>query len=198
MTWTPTEPAWAAPSRHEIADLHWLAYRTRRDSGGPWFAGVTLTLAWARGGRAAPITGRSAGLVTREIATYEGWAATAAATPNIAPPPLRSIAADLDVELLHPQPVDPELAEGAWRTIRWLLGEPGQRAPIPLPVRRADGSVPTAHELYDLAIAAAPERFVEAEQRADLSRRCQDTAHRYQQIAAVIADTRAALAGAGA
>jgi hypothetical protein len=198
VTWTPAEPAWAAPSRREIDDLHWLAYRARRELGQPSYSGISRTLAWVRGGRAAPITGRTDIPVTRELATAEKWAANAASTPDLTPPPLEYISAQLGVVHVAPQPVDADLADGAWRALRWLLGEPGQSPPLPLPVRHVDGTVPTADELYDIALAAAPDRFRLPEQRAELRSRVEQNARRYRDLAAAIDAVRADVAARSA
>lgn len=198
MTWTPTEPTWAAPSHREIDDLHWLAYRARRELGQPWYSGISRTLAWVRGGRAAPITGRTDSPVSRELATAEMWAATAASTPDIPPPPLEDISARLGVPHVAPQRVDVDLADGAWRALRWLLGEPGQGPPLSLPVRHDDGTTPTADELYDIALAAAPDRFRLPEQRAELHNRVEQNARRYRDLAAAIDAVRADVAARSA
>lgn len=198
MTWRPVEPAWAAPSRREIDDLHWLAYRARRDLGRPWYCGISRTLAWARGGRAAPITGRTDAPVTRELATAEMWAANAASTPDLVPPRLEDISAQLGVPHVPPQRVDADLADGAWRALRWLLGERDQGPPLPLPVRHDDGSTPTADELYDIALAAAPDRFRLPEQRAELRTRVEQNARRYRDLAAAIDAVRADVAARSA
>ncbi len=198
MTWTPVEPAWAAPSRREIDDLHWLAYRARRELGKPWCSGISRTLAWARGGRAAPITGRDDAPVTRELATAEMWAANAASTPDLPPPPLEEISSRLGVVHVAPQPVDADLADGAWRALRWLLGEHDQRPPLPLPVRHDDGTTPTADELYEVAFAAAPDQFRLPEQRAELRTRVEQNARRYRDLATAIDAVRADVAARSA
>ena len=56
-------------SRHEIGDLHWLAYRASVKLGSEWAAGGDCdTVTWACGGRTAPITGRGQASVTPELA----------------------------------------------------------------------------------------------------------------------------------
>jgi hypothetical protein len=197
VTWTPVEPTWAAPPLAQVVDLHWLAYRKhQQDQGSEWASGVAATMAWVRHGRVAPVTERDEQPVTRALAVAEMWAATAAATPDIPPPPLAVICADLSVSYQPAADVHPEWADGAWRALRWLLGEQGQASPLPLPVRHADGSTPTENELYDLAMAASPLSFREPEQRAELRRRVKVNAARYRQLADLIEETKRSLAAA--
>jgi hypothetical protein len=153
-------------------------------------------MAWVRHGRVAPVTERDEQPVTRALAVAEMWAATAAATPDIPPPPLAAICADLGVAYKPTVNVHPEWADGAWRALRWLLGEQGQASPLPVPVRHADSSTPTEDELYDLALAAAPMSFREPEQLAELRRRVKVNAVRYRQLAELIEETKRSLAAA--
>lgn len=190
------ELTWAAPPLRQVVDLHWLAYRKHEDQGSEWAGGVAATMAWVSRGRAAPVTERDERPVTRALAVAEMWAATAAATPHMPPPPVASICADLGVVYVPAVDVHPEWADGVWRALRWLLGEHGQASPMPLPVRHADGSTPTEDELYDLTFAASPVSFREPEQRAELRRRVRVNAARYRQLADLIEETKRRLAAA--
>jgi len=172
MVWTPAEPEWAAPPQSEIADLMWLAYWLHAERGKPWSAGVFAAAAWVRGGRAAPVTERVESPVTRELATAELWAAVVAseAGSGITRPPVEQTCADLGVRWCEPPPVDAEYAVGAWRALRWLLGVAGEECPLPVPGRNPDGSITTADQLYDRAVAADPYRYRVPERQNELRR----------------------------
>ncbi|MGH3910965.1 MAG: hypothetical protein ACRDRM_09045, partial [Pseudonocardiaceae bacterium] len=100
------------------------------------------------------------------LARAEMWAATAAERPDHTPPPLERICADLGVAFWRPGAVDSRWATGVRATLHWLLGTEGQQAPTELPVRRVDGTTPSAEELYEVAVAATPFLFELPEQCA--------------------------------
>lgn len=189
MTWTPTEPDWASPSRTEIADLHWLAYRAQLEMDSPWAAGVAAAVSWVRGGRVAPVTERDDTPVTKALAEAEMWAAVVALGDG-PPPPVEGISARLGVPYRAPCTTNPDWAQGVWRALRWLTGTGGQVSPIALPVRHTGGSVPTADELFDLAVAVAPQAFRQPEERIALRDRVEANARRYRELADLVEDTK--------
>jgi hypothetical protein len=72
--WVPVEPGWAVPASTEVADLMWLSYGSWAESRSPWAAGVMSAAVWVRGGRPAPVTGRTDAPVTGVLAEAEYWA----------------------------------------------------------------------------------------------------------------------------
>lgn len=161
-SWAPVVPGWIVPLGSQVVDLMWLSYATWVDARSPWAGGVMSTAAWVRGGRQAPVTGRAESPVTRELAQAELWATLVVATagPGMPAFPAESLCAPLSVSYVPPTPVDRKWAQGVASTLRWLLGTRSAAgtvaaAPLPLPVRRADGSIPTAEELYASMVAAA-------------------------------------------
>ena len=186
MGWVAVTPAWVVPSPREVDDAHWLAFPEYADRGLVVAGGVGAALAWVRGGRVGPVTGRDEQPVTVMLARAEMWAATAAERPGRTPPPLERICADLGVAFWPPGEVDTRWATGVRATLRWLLGTPGQQAPAELPVRRPDGTTPTADELYEVAVAATPFLFELPEQRVALRSRVEANARRYRELAEMI------------
>jgi hypothetical protein len=157
--WVPVEPEWAVPATAKIADLMWLAYGSWVSSRSQWSAGVMSTAAWVRGGRPAPVTGRADLPVTRPLAEAELWVSLAVVSEHWGAPglPAEAVCARLGVAYAAPEPVDVLWASGTVESLRWLLGEPGSDGglagpPMEVPVRRPDGSIPTAHELYEHAL----------------------------------------------
>jgi hypothetical protein len=175
-SWAPVEPEWAAPASTEIADLMWLSYGSWADSGSHHAAAIMTTTAWVRGGRTAPITERTDIPVTRALAEVEWWSAIEVDTDlGGARPPVEIECARLGVPYRPPVVGDRVWARGVIVTLRWLLGLRGLDGhavtPMPLPVRRREGAIPTTQELYTEAMAATPECFRGPEQRAELRRK---------------------------
>lgn len=77
--------------------------------------------------------------------------------------------------------------DGAWKTLRWLLGMPGQTEPLAVPERHPDGTVLSADNLYERVATARPWAVEEPEQRIELRNRMEKEARRAQQFADVIA-----------
>lgn len=186
MGWAAVIPEWVVPSAREVDDAHWLAFKEYAERGSVAAGGVGAALAWVRGGRVGPVTCRDEQPVTEVLARAEMWAAAVAERPGSTPPPLEQICADLGVAYWRPGEVDSRWATGVRAALRWLLGAPGQQAPAELPVRRADGSTPTAEELYEVAVAAAPFLFELPEQRVALRSRVEANARRYRELAEMI------------
>lgn len=186
MGWVAVTPEWVVPSPREVDDAHWLAFQEYAERGLMAAGGVGAALAWVRGGRSAPVTGRDERPVTEVLARAEMWAATAAERPGRTPPPLERICADLGVAFWPPGKVDTRWATGVRATLRWLVGAQGQQAPAELPVRRLDGRTPTADELYEMAMAATPLLFELPEQRVALRGRVEGDARRYRELAEMI------------
>jgi hypothetical protein len=88
------------------------------------------------------------------------------------PLPAEAFCVGLGVTYIPPADVDRLWARGVYATLRWLLGRQGvdgpAAPPLRLPVRRPDGSVPTAQELYEQALAATQGWVPAPEQRRDL------------------------------
>jgi hypothetical protein len=156
---------------------------------------MAAAVAWVQGGRSGPVTDRDERPVTRELAVAEMWAAVAVADGGT-PPPLQSICEQFGVRYRAPLAVDRLWADGVWRALRWLTGTQTE-PPLELPVRRVDGSTPSAEELYGLALAAAPHRSWPEEDRRELWDRVQCNARRYRELAERVADTQRQL-GVGA
>lgn len=193
MGWSAVTPAWVVASSREVEDAHWLAIDEYAERGSVAAGGVGAALAWVSGGRVGPVTGREEQPVTESLARAEMWAATAAERPGRAPPPLERICADLGVAFRQPTEVDSRWATGVRATLRWLLRIANQQAPAELPVRRTDGTIPTAGELYELAVAATPFLFELPEQRSALRVRVEANARRYRELAEIIESAKSRL-----
>jgi hypothetical protein len=195
--WMPATPGWVKPPPWEVEDLHWLAYRRYADSDSSRAAGICVTLAWVRGGRAGPVTGRDERPVTVVVAAAEMWAAVAVSEDG-PPPPLRAICADLDVVFWEPTVSNRGFAEGARGVLEWLLGTPGVNGRVPpmlVPKRLPDGSVPSVKELYQQEIATGPYRQWGPEARRALRDRVEVEVCRYHALVEEIEDTKRRLSG---
>lgn len=198
-SWVPVEPDWAVPASTAIVDLMWLSYGSWADSGSQRVAGIMATTVWVRGGRSSPITERADTVVTRALAEAEWWAAIEVDTDSgRARPPVEIECARLGVDYRPPLACDRMWTRGVYVTLRWLLGVGGldgpAAAPMPVPVRRLDGSIPTVRELYDKAMAATPECFGGPEQRAELRARVEVDVARSWRLDAQIAQVQQRLA----
>lgn len=189
-------PEWVVPSSREVDDAHWLAYRGYVDHGSVAAEGACAALAWVRGGGNGPVTGRDEQPVTEALARAEMWAASAVERIVSVPPPLERICGDLGVAYWPPGEVDPGWATGVRVVLRWLYGAPGQKPPIEVPVRLADGTTPSADQLYEVAIKAMPYLYELPEQRRELRYRVEANARRYRQLADQIEDTKRRLTAA--
>lgn len=193
--WAST--TWAARPRAAIVELMWLGLRDYRfETGSLWSAGVAAAAGWAVGQRAGPVTDRQDVPLTRELVTAELWAANLAIDQAPDGPRVRggrpvALAAvvKLGVEWREPLPVRFVYADGVWRALRWLLGVEGQDAPFEVPLRRPDGSLVSADDLYAMDLAEAPWRYRFPEQRNALRDRAQADARRYRELAERVEDT---------
>ncbi|WP_433504825.1 hypothetical protein ACQP04_35645 [Pseudonocardia halophobica] len=125
--------------------------------------------------------------MTEALATAEMWAASTAGGPAEV---LQTVCRQLEVPYVEPQVVEPQWAEGVYRTLRWLTRVGDEPCPLELPVRGRDGHVLSVDELVNWAISAAPHRAWEPEDRAALRRRAEVKAQRSQELAAVVKDLR--------
>lgn len=182
-------PEWVTPPAREVEDLHWLSHRAYEETQRVWTGGVTAALSWVRGIRRGPITTRDERPVTDRLARAEMWAADACLDPNL---PLGKIYRDLDVAPWPPIELDRDYAGGVRAVLLWLVEDPavGILPPLPVPVRLADGTTPTADNLVEAALNAAPYLYVLPEQRQALRRQSSSDAARYRQIAEIIDETR--------
>lgn len=191
--WKPVTPGWVVPTTAQVGDLHWLAYRLLSEQDTPWAAGIVATLAWVRGGRPAPVTGRDTQPVSAGQAQFEQWAAVAVMDPDGPCPPLELIATQAGVPYLPPQATNPDWASGAWRTLLWLAGASSAESPIPVPRRREDGT-PLAEQDFLRELLADP-RCDLPEQRAQARIDAAAHAQRNRALLALIADTRRSFTG---
>lgn len=193
--WTPRTPDWVTPPASQIADEHWLAYAMLATNRLPWAAGVACSIAWIRGGRVGPITERDEQPVTRAIADAERWAAEAARVPAN-PPPMDVIYAQLKVAPWAPLPdQDPNYAVGCWRSLRWVLGVPGQDPPLAVPRRHPDGRVYVAEDIY-VERTRGDDSHLGPERRREIRHYAESQAAWYRHTAAQIADIQRKLTAA--
>lgn len=68
MGWAAVTPEWVAPSAREVDDAHWLAFQEYAERSAVAAGGVGAALAWVRGGRVGPVTGRDEQPVTEALA----------------------------------------------------------------------------------------------------------------------------------
>jgi hypothetical protein len=155
MEWTWGVPSWVAWPLVDFSDLRWIAYREWLDSKTSYSGGVLAAVAWVVGDGVGPVTGRGEQPVTGYLACAERGAARGAGADLVHQ---RQSAALNMVQFGEayraPRVSDREFALGVWKTLGWLLGE-DEEAPLPLPVRNEDGSVPTVGEVYDRAVEFA-------------------------------------------
>jgi len=195
----PGTAAFGRVSPTSIVDLLWLSYGSWRESRSARSGGIATMAAWVCGGRSAPVSERTESPVSRALADAERIAAQlvlddAAGLPRF---PAEAYCAELGVAFVAPRPVEVEWAAGVHVTLRWLMGRSGVEgcvaAPIALPVRRVDGSIVSADEVYEQAVSAAvlaplPEQRREMYRRAEAdvaqSRRLDERIRSLQRAAA--------------
>lgn len=166
-----------------------------------WASGITAAVLWVMGGiKRGPVTGREEQPVTGPIAAAESWAALGASDPTAAARlGLAGVYERLGVALVPPNAVTPrQYAEGVHRTLEWLLNlSPAARPlparrlapPLPIPVRRADGSIPSGDELLERTVHADPYLASLPEVlQLSLRERVEAEAREYRRLAALIAD----------
>jgi len=184
----------------------WLALHDHQFGGGSaWSAGVAAAAGWAMGVGAAPVTRRPETPLTLALVTAERWAAHVAGDEapdgpqgSSSRPVALEAVAELGVEWRDPLPVCFAFAEGAWRALRWMAGVSGQEAPFVVPLRHSDGTLMTADELYEQAVAAAPWRYRLPERRIELRNRVDADACQSRVLADRVVDTIARVEGGSA
>jgi hypothetical protein len=202
----PVVPGWVVPTQRQVWDLYWLAFgvhlATRdEESGAQRPGGVFVTVLWVVGasGIPGPITGRSERPVTKTVARAEFFAAAAAVQAAVGRVtvsdriPLADVCAGLGVAywpVLEDGCV--ERVRGVGAALAWLgAGQDGRTygAPLPIPARNTDGSIPTVEQLYERAVTGAPFRY-EPEERVELRRRLSAEVDGYRRSAELIAQTQ--------
>lgn len=171
-------PDWVSPSRWEVSDCYWLAYRAYMEEMAGTPGAIAATLAWVCGGATSPVSDRTERPVSREQAVAEMFAAM-----DVGYGP-----ADYD-------DVRQEWAERVWRTLHWLAG-PARGAPIKqpmnLPVRNVSGAVATADELYAAEIARDKWSYRIMEQKIELRNKAERTASLSRQLDRIVRSTKRA------
>lgn len=181
-------PVWVAPPAHEVADLWWLAHRDWTERRSPWTGGVIAAVEWVIGTGCGPVTAREERPVTRNLAIAEFCAAAVVIRGS---GPLESECRRLGVTYREPLRWGSDFAVGAWRTLGWLTDpKPTRCCPLPVPLRNRDGSVPTADQLYDQAIAADPDSYTTREQRVELRDTAVKAEDDFRWLAARVEETR--------
>ena len=203
--WASTS-GWAAQHRAAIAELMWLALRDHQVGGGSaWSGGVAAAAGWAMGVGPAPVTRRTETPLTLALVIAERWAAHVAGDEAVDRPEGRSsrpvaqaAVAELGVPWRDPLPVTFAHADGAWRALRWMTGVPGQETPFAVPLRHPDGTLMTAEDLYEQAVAAAPWRYRLPEERIELRNLVDRDARQSRVLADQVVDTIARVEGRSA
>jgi hypothetical protein len=108
---------------------------------------MIAAVGWLRGLCLGPVTGRTEGPQSRDVALCELCAAESQLADQRHPPPLHEVCQLLEVSYREPPEVDSGYALGVWLTLRWALGET-QSPPLDLPIRRPDGSLAGEAEIY--------------------------------------------------
>jgi hypothetical protein len=189
-------PAWVTPPVAAVEDLYWLAHRYYIDQHSTRAGGIGATLDWILKGRVAPITERREQPVAKNLAEAEMTAALATTDgADWAMFPLDLVYTQLGVAYHPPVVVDPAWSDGVWRGLRWLLGVADQAAPLQLPLRRPDGTIPTTEELYQQAMTRLPYSVRLPEQRRELRLRVETDVCRYHRLADDIDETRRGVLG---
>ncbi len=189
-------PDWVR-SPAALVDLHVLAYREYRDTESARHEAMGATASWVRGGRNGPTTFREEQPVTRALARAEMWAALAVlefdteGAPPAVPVPLEAMCRDLGVAHRAPVATSPVWARGVWDVLRWLTDDPleQRKPPMAVPVRNDDGTIPTAEELYQRTMAAAPDKHWGPEERYALRNSTGVDVLRSQRLAARVDET---------
>jgi hypothetical protein len=189
-------PAWVKPPAAAVEDLYWLAHRNYLDHCSTRAGGIGAILDWILKGRVAPITERREQPVTKNLAEAEMTAALATTGgADWVLFPLDLVYTELGVAYQPPVVVDLQWSDGVWRGLRWLLGVTDQAAPLHLPLRRPDGSIPTAEELYQQTLAHQSYPVRLPEERRELRFRVETDVCRYHRLAEDIKETRRAVLG---
>jgi hypothetical protein len=192
VEWTWGVPGWVSWPMVDVSDLRWLAYREWMDRETSWSGGVLAAIAWVVGDGAGPITGRGERPVTEYLALAERAAARGAG----ADPLHQRQAAALNMvqfgeSYRTPKVIDREFALAAWKTLIWLLRE-DLEAPLSLPVRNEDGSIPTVAEAYerDVEFAAMMREDLGPEARRVLWEEAERNVPWWQELADQVEDTK--------
>lgn len=189
-------PAWVKPPAAAVEDLYWLAHRYYIDQHSTRAGGIGATLDWILKGRVAPITERREQPVAKNLAEAEMTAALATTRgADWAMFPLDLVYTQLGVAYHPPAVVEPQWSDGVWRALRWLLGVADQAAPLQLPLRRPDGTIPTTEELYQQAMTQLPHSLRLPEERRELRLRVETDVGRYHRLAEDIEETRRGVLG---
>jgi hypothetical protein len=159
-------PAWAAPAAQEIRDAHRIVVARLAAGSDVQLQAMADTFAWVAGEAPSPLQTRPGPVGRLEVAD----------------------------ELMHAQMVmsgpeqllDGDRAPAVELVLRWLLGMHGARPPVLVPMRRPDGHVVTADELYTLRMRGQP-----PERRTAVRVAAVRDAARYAQLAELAASVTA-------
>jgi len=154
-----TLPGWLVPVPASVRDLSCLALRLVVEQQSRQAVGMVATAGWLRGPLRGPVTGRSDGPASRDVALCELCAAESLVDDRHTPPPVRDVHRRLGVVFWPPLHVDAGYARGVWLTLRWALGV-ASREPLDLPIRDADGRLLGEDAIYAGLLAqygAAPD-----------------------------------------
>jgi hypothetical protein len=178
-------PAWIEVPPEQIRDAHHIAHALASEA--LEFRPIAATLDWVTGvTRTAPVSGRAGDDRSQPVVRGEMMLSDAVAMgqPELDEAWWRS----LGVAPARPITSDVVWARGVSSTAAWLL-QVQTRPPVRLPRRLADGSTPTAEQLY--AEAAAGGRLIEPEQRQAAWTAAERDAHLYRRLAALAASPTA-------
>jgi hypothetical protein len=189
-------PAWVKPAAAAVEDLYWLAHRYHIGQHSTRAGGIGATLDWILKGRVAPITERREQPVAKNLAEAEMTAALATTDgADWAMFPLDLVYTQLGVAYHPPVVVDPAWSDGVWRGLRWLLGVADQAAPLHLPLRRPDGTIPTTEELYQQEMTQLSYSVRLPDERRELRLRVETDVCRYHRLVEDIEETRRGVLG---
>jgi hypothetical protein len=147
MTTRATLPGWLAPAPVSVRDLSCLALRLVVEQQLREATGMVATAGWLHGSLPGPVTRRTDGPVSRDVALCELCTAESLVDDGHAPPPVREVHRMLNVAFWPARPVDAGYARGVWLTLRWALGV-ASREPMDLPIRDAGGRLVDETTIY--------------------------------------------------
>jgi hypothetical protein len=175
-------PTWVAPAAQEVRDAHRIAQALgAADPTRYATQAAAATISWVTVGQPAPLTGR-ANDVTEALARGEMMLASAVSlngTTEMDP----AVWSALGVEPARSLTDSRAWASGVGAALAWMLGA-SEKAPVPLPLRGADGRPVDARTLYEERLQR--HHWAEPEQRKAAWTRAQQDAARSVRLAELV------------
>jgi hypothetical protein len=180
-------PGWLAVTPIELRDLSCLALRLVVEQQAREAAGIVAVVFWLGGLVRGPATARDDGPERRDVALAELCAAECLLDDGHPLPPLHEVCQLLEVAYRPPLDVDAKYGRGVWLTLQWAMCK-ALRPPLDLPIRRPDGRLMGAVEIY-------AELLDDGRDRAEARRAAEVLARDSRRLAELIEDAATRIRG---